>query len=620
MPRPLTTPAPSWAWVMAWCAFFLAFDRTLTVQFALPKLLVASAGLAAGTAVWAHRAARGRVTALPRATAGITAALAVWWTLTTLTAADATTALYGAPGRHVGLLYHLACLAAFVGCATALTPWERHRGVASLVVALVPPSLVALAQVAGFVEHRQWPDARPFATIGHPVILGALLAMAVPSAATFAISAPSPWAKRAWIGVATILASALVTTVSRGPWFGAACGICVAAFGLRREGLARWRAVATVATVGLVAGAALLTAHEPSRRLARERLATVLTSASFENRLVYYSAAASMVRDYPLTGVGFDNFGLRYPAYRPVEPSSIGPDTIPTMVHNGVLHAAVTTGLPGAVLWVLWLAAIALAIWRAARGADDRASRVVAWGALAALVSYVVQDLTGWEDVSLQVTLCVWLGLASGLDPGSRRAWPRGPAGTLAWAMLALTSALLAAALARDGWTRSRADRLLATAELERPPAPLALVDAARALRPADPNVAYRAGMVALRLGDERAAGGLLEEAASALDGAIALNPWDPYALIHRAMVSVVAAQRNVPLPPAIADGSRRAETLALVLDPNNATVHDMSARLRLALGDVAGARTAVRRARELRPADPKLVDLERVVSAAGTP
>ena len=84
-------------------------------------------------------------------------------------------------------------------------------------------------------------------------------------------------------------------------------------------------------------------------------MAELESDPSFTNRFVFYRAAAGMIRDHPIAGVGFESFGLMYPRYRPVEPEQLPADVIPSMVHDGYLQAAATTGIPGLILYVAFV-------------------------------------------------------------------------------------------------------------------------------------------------------------------------------------------------------------------------------------------------------------------------
>src|SRR4029079_694886 len=116
---------------------------------------------------------------------------------------------------------------------------------------------------------------------------------------------------------------------------------------------------------------------------------------SFADRFVMYRAAVGLLRDHPIVGVGLENFGLLYPRYRPIEPEVLPVDTIPTMVHNGYLQTATTSGLPGLFVYLVLIAAVVWVVWRN-RPSADASDAIMPMALLAAIASYLVQDLSGW--------------------------------------------------------------------------------------------------------------------------------------------------------------------------------------------------------------------------------
>src|SRR5262249_49948003 len=168
-------------------AIVLAFTTDALDQFALPKLMVLHVYVLFISIRWAQALGRGRVRVLPRDLAALTAASVAWWSLTTLTARQPVTALFGLPGRHNGLATMLAELAVFFVLATTeLSRRQIERRLALLGVALGAAAAYALAQAAG-LDPIAWPEGRPAATMAHPVIFAGALALFLPVAAAFAV-------------------------------------------------------------------------------------------------------------------------------------------------------------------------------------------------------------------------------------------------------------------------------------------------------------------------------------------------------------------------------------------------------------------------------------------------
>jgi O-antigen ligase len=89
---------------------------------------------------------------------------------------------------------------------------------------------------------------------------------------------------------------------------------------------------------------------------------------SMEGRFDVWNSALSIIRDYPLTGVGLNMFRdgrvrARYPA--PRYEQQVLPHT-----HNELLQAGTDMGIPGLIVYIGWYAVVGLMLYRAYRRGD----------------------------------------------------------------------------------------------------------------------------------------------------------------------------------------------------------------------------------------------------------
>ena len=512
----------------------LAFTTAFPEQFALPKLLGVYLYTGFCAFRWALALRRGRVQALDRKVWLPMLALALWWTAATFTAQHVPTALFGLRGRYNGLAAMLAGLALLLFIATTrTTAREIEQRLGAICVALTAASVYALVQSAG-LDRTQWPEGRPPSTLGHPVILGGALAMALPFTLAFALDGRSRIARWAWSAMSILQGLALTLTLARGPWAGAVCGLAVfAALTVpRRRALApRFAAMA----IGAVLAVSLVLAvSAPERGRVFERVAT-LTRLSGDSSLSYRAhfgrAALAMLRDHPLTGVGWENFGLLYPKYRSSPTASIGPDLVPTMVHSGPLQTAVSGGLPALVLQMLFFLGIGTAVAGRTRAEADERQRMLGAAFLAAGLAYLVQDLSGWPHVALGALAAVLGGLGVAWSLGSR---PRAFSGSR-WPLTMLAAAIGAGSawMSFDTWQRIRAERLMYEAQqLNVQRSWTAVEQKVEAALDASPDKAWASdaaarlyGRRALAAGDRRA----YERGVALAHAARVANPFDPY-------------------------------------------------------------------------------------------
>ncbi len=370
--------------VLVW-GLVLAFSTNLQVQFTLPKLLILRAASAALVLIWMWRFHRRETRPLPGLVLPAGMLLAAWWLITTAVAVDPLTALEGAHGRFNGLWTNALLLTLVVVTATSRVPLrELTVRVKVLVAGLAVAAVYTMVQSAGW-DPFEWPFSRPASTIGHPVTLATALGLGAPFALVFALAGARGLARWIWGGAFVTLAVASGLTLSRGPLIAmvASCAIAILAAAAPRvvSRKTTWTAAVLVVLILLASGAYIV-------RTRSGRFIPTLTQLTREpeiqNRLHTLGAAAGMVRDHPVFGVGLENYHVLYPRYRPAAAERLTPDSVPTMVHSGYLQAAVTTGVVGLALYLFFLAAVLTALVQAYRRQSDRCARLL----LAACVAY----------------------------------------------------------------------------------------------------------------------------------------------------------------------------------------------------------------------------------------
>ena len=589
-------------------AVALAFSTSLTIQFALPKLFVLRAALAVLGALWLWRLHRGEIVAVPRSIAASVAGLAGWWIVVTIAAQHVPTALNGAPGRYNGLWTELGMLSVFAFVATTnFDESEVETLAARYAAVLVPTAAYAVMQLAG-MDPLPWPEDRAASTIGNPVILAAILAMAAPVALTFTLIS-SRGTRARWAVVTALLGLAALATFSRGPLVAMALamtGVLVSAARDRRARLSRSQVIAGVAIAAVVAiagGAAVI----ESRARHAAPTATGM-DRTIADRMNTYRAAASIVRDRPLTGVGLENFAIVYPQYRTAESEQLTPDVLPTMVHSGYLQSAAMTGIPGLLIYAVMLSTVGFTVFRALRHSNGRRRRILT-GMTCGLLAYLLQDATGWMEISLSYFFWFLLGVTVAFARGHDRALS--PRVRIPAALTVGGWCVVMAYLAFDTATLLRADTLIRSAD------GLSVRDQWPAIEPRlnravqmAPTATYlsKAGV---RYAERFAISGADADArrsAGFLDAAQLENPFAVYSLVHRLRLEALRLDKRLQ-----ADSPRAESVVARlrVMDPNNATVHETIARFRLSQGRLNEAAEELSTARALRPSQGSLRVLE---------
>lgn len=606
--------------------FAMRFDARSV--FALPKLQAVAIVLVILLIVSVVRAHRGRISPLPSEAAVALAAFGLWSVVCTLTAVDARTAFFGSDGTVMGFVSYVCGFVVFALAATwfhDIRSIERYLQLQVSLVAIV--ALHAIGQYYGVFESLYSGDAqidgvarvlgRPAATIGHPVALGAILGSSLPFAATFAIDAPTRGQRMWWTIVTAVLGAALLVSESRGPWIGSACG-AVVLLGLRRIrrttpvawAANRWRVGALAAAV--LASLIVLVAADVARGGALPRriksFAALRQDGSLLNRFPLYRAALRMIRDRPVVGGGFDTFATLYPRYRERESASMPADVMPGAPHNGALQLAAATGIPGLAAYAGLLVIVFRRLLRSGSPPPQHASITAACAA--SIAAFLVQDLTGWSQLALHVYFWLVLGIAVAVtsvdEPSRARRAPR----VLGFGGAVLAGVVLTVAAVRTS------ERLAADAALFRAQGMAAhdwvtaesWLDAAVAYAKRVPSVYDAAGVMYLQRVPVTRDETTYRTAAALLDRASSAFPLDPYPRIHRVDLDTIAIRARVLTAPS-AD-AMNSERHAAELDPNNASVYESSARLRLAARDFDGAERFTARVVDLRPEHPRTLEL----------
>lgn len=567
----------------------LALTWEFPEQFALPKLLGLYVYVVFCALRWAMALWQERVNELPRALSLTTMALACWTIATTLTAQHVTTALFGMHGRYNGLTTMLAGLALFLTIAsTRMASREIEQRLRAIGIALTAASIYALLQALG-LDFIQWPEGRPPSTLGHPVILAGVLAMALPFSLAFALDGRSFGTRSVWGGIALVQGLALTLTLARGPWVGAACGLLVLSIFAIRQRRAFGPRLAVVAVGAILLLSTVLAVSTATRTRVLERVSTIASPAndsSVSYRVHFYRAAIAMVRDHPWVGVGWENFGLIYPRNRSSPTREVVSDLVPTMVHSGPLQIAVSGGIPALALQLLFFAVVGACVIRRWRREPDDHQRLLGAAFIAAAIAYLVQDLSGWPHVALGALSFVIWGLAVAWSlwnqPAfSGRRWPL--------VLVAFAIAIGGARMSLDTVERIRAERLMFEARnIDARRSWTSLERKLRAAVDLSPDKAWANDAAArLCLGRVAANGNrrAYEWGVELANAARAANPFDPYIRLRRTELDVAAISHR--LITGATDDGREALAAAKAMTLGSSLVQKVEASLARKVGRI---------------------------------
>jgi oligosaccharide repeat unit polymerase len=219
--------------------------------------------------------------------------------------------------------------------------------------------------------------------------------------------APRGWRKILFFGAFFLGSLATVFTYSRGPIIVLAIGIVAALILLEKKNR-------KIILITLAAAIVIIVAVSP------DILSRYVTSAQTEwegkyagSRLSIWKTAGRMISDHPIFGVGQGNFSEEFPKYRDLES-----DRAYAHAHNDIINVAAYAGIPGAVFFLAFWAAIAAGLMKLFRILKDRNDmRGMAAGILLGSVGFFMTSVyeATFADEEIRLFLMALWGLYWGM-------------------------------------------------------------------------------------------------------------------------------------------------------------------------------------------------------------
>jgi O-antigen ligase/tetratricopeptide (TPR) repeat protein len=530
--------------------------------------------------------------------------------VSTLASMSPHTSWRGAADSQAGLWTILGYLVLFLATRTACNTFaDGRRLLTAAVFGAAIASIYAIVQAFGR-DPLEWDGvsvfagtARPFATLGHPNVLGAYLVLAGPLAFAFAERAARA---RRWFACAILASIGLLSgvvillTLSRAAWLAAGFASLVLLG-------AWWLAGAKRASVMLAMGLVLAGSIGACTLGAKPEMSQrVRHLADGSGRWQLWRAAWDVFRDRPVSGSGLDTFRLAFGSKRPADYRQVEGDAAPVKAHNEFLHTLATQGALGGLALAALLAGLGVATvrsWRQVVPEDQPFLAAISAG----IAGFVVQNLFGFTTAGCGTLFVTFLALLSRWNQRVNKvALPQSTSQSKPWplprlGMTAVTAAVVVFAVIqpyRASVACHTGDRLVGT-------------DAGRALEayeqaveldPGNDRYWTKLGAAAQWVARQATSSSdqvhVLNRVRQALERAAALEPADPY---HHANLGrffgELAFRRTIDAEPAL-----REWDAALAADPRNATFLSEAARTAAALGNLDRVRSLTSRGLALYP------------------
>lgn len=343
---------------------------------------------------------------LSRRLAVVWLAFLAWVAFTAAVGVDGIYAWIGTPQRDFGALTWGLCALMFAAGHRLDDDGDARVVVGAAVATCGAAGAWALAEQLGWQPVALAGGGRVGGTLGSASFLGAAMVLLVPI--SFAVASDGSW-RRAQRALAALCAGlgtvALVASGARAAWFGIIVAGAVVAWMHRRTIRARSKHAVKVGVVGsaVLIGLALLIGT------AGRVPATLDTGqAGGLSRLAEWRVAWRVIRADPVTGVGPEGYRIAFgTAVDRGYQRRYGRSVIPDRAHDALLDVAVTTGIPGLLLYLALMVLLGVGLHRALRDGANR------WrlGVAAGILAYGVQELFLFPVATLEPAVWLLAGL-----------------------------------------------------------------------------------------------------------------------------------------------------------------------------------------------------------------
>lgn len=231
-------------------------------------------------------------------------------------------------------------------------------------------ALVGIVQFAMFGYNNL--DKRPIGALGHWMTYSGVLMLVTCAAVARLIFTPI---RKAWPSVAVpALLVALLVTNTRNAWIGALLAISILL------AIKNWK---LVIIAPILAALAFVIAPGAVKQRANSMLNP--SDPASRDRIVMWKIGADMIRDHPWFGLGPEMIKPHYESYRAKYPEAVNP--VNPHLHNNPIQIAAERGIPALVLWLWFVVAAGVALWRQLRARVAPAVAAAGFGAVIAMLA-----------------------------------------------------------------------------------------------------------------------------------------------------------------------------------------------------------------------------------------
>jgi len=244
----------------------------------------------------------------------------------------------------------------------------------------------------GNVKHLNQPIPRSIGFFDGPATFGNYILLVLPVVIGLSAYSNTGSAKR-WLWLSgLIIMIAIIFSYGRGVWLGLIAGLIFMAI-LRSKKL-----VFFVLTGIIVCSTVLFIL--PSSKISQRIRGSIKSTRPVGDRIYFLEGGLRIIRDYPITGVGWEGFRKVYPRYKPAEGRESGCNA-----HNNFLDVTVDSGLLGLGIFLWLLITIYKVSFYILKELQDGYFKGIAWGFLGSFTAFLIAGLSQYNFGDSEVVM-----------------------------------------------------------------------------------------------------------------------------------------------------------------------------------------------------------------------
>jgi len=199
--------------------------------------------------------------------------------------------------------------------------------------------------------------------------------------------------EKSWLRLSSlVILTAIIFSYGRAVWMGLIVGLIF-------MGILRSKRLLLSIIAGIMICSIFILAF-PSSEFAQRVATTVKSKNPVGDRIEFWEGSLRILRDYPITGVGWEGFRKVYPRYRPSEE-----EKSVCNAHNNFVDVTVDSGLLGLGIFI-WLLLTSYKVgFQIFKQLDDGYFKGISWGFLGSLTAFLIAGLSQYNFGDSEVVM-----------------------------------------------------------------------------------------------------------------------------------------------------------------------------------------------------------------------